>query len=137
MSEQASAELLEGAQKGRLLEDSDSGSDLPDEAVRGLRLRPTAILHEIPKAKRRAEGVGSRLQFSGLVVVKKKKKEAEHAGTQGSQAPHLRSPESREAADPAPQPSSGGTTLIILNLVFQVHHQLSVHRASEKMRIKN
>ncbi|XP_005405863.1 PREDICTED: coiled-coil domain-containing protein 94 isoform X1 [Chinchilla lanigera] len=102
--ERETAALLEEAQKRRLLEDSDS-EDEAAPAPPAPRPQPTAILHEAPKAKRKAEGMGSRLQLSGLVVVKKTKTEAEGAGSRRGQAPPTSGArERRGAADPSPQP---------------------------------
>nr|XP_021560841.1 coiled-coil domain-containing protein 94 [Neomonachus schauinslandi] len=78
--ERETAALVEAARKRRLLEDSDSEEDAPAPAAPRLALRPkpTAILDEAPKAKRKAESwersvgtLGSRPQLSGLVVVKR------------------------------------------------------------------
>lgn len=102
--ERETAALLEEAQKQRLLEDSDS-EDEAAPAPPALWPQPTAILHEAPKSKRKAEGVGSRSQLSGLVVVKKTKTEAESTGALLGQAlPASGAREDREAARPSPQP---------------------------------
>ncbi|XP_064429287.1 splicing factor YJU2 isoform X2 [Mirounga angustirostris] len=78
--EREAAALVEEARRRRLLEDSDSEEDAPAPAAPRLALRPkpTAILDEAPKAKRKAESwersvgtLGSRPQLSGLVVVKR------------------------------------------------------------------
>ncbi|KAM4856950.1 splicing factor YJU2 isoform X1 [Urocitellus parryii] len=97
--EQETAALLEEARRQRLLEDSDSEDEAKPAPPRPvLRPQPTAILHEAPKAKRKAESAG-RAQLSGLVVVKKTKTAA--AGSTG-QGPSPGAPESKKTADPAP-----------------------------------
>lgn len=105
--EREAVALLEEAQKRRLLEDSDSEDEAASapQAPPALRPQPTAILHEAPKARRKTDGLGSRSQLSGLVVVKKAKTEAGGAGPQPGQAPPgSGAPESRGAADPASLP---------------------------------
>ncbi|KAM5188485.1 splicing factor YJU2 isoform 2-T2 [Callospermophilus lateralis] len=98
--EQETAALLEEARRRRLLEDSDSEDEAAPAPPRPvLRPQPTAILHEAPKAKRKAESTG-RAQLSGLVVVKKTKTAA--AGSAG-QGPSPGAPESKKTADPAPR----------------------------------
>ncbi|XP_032162390.1 splicing factor YJU2 isoform X2 [Mustela erminea] len=78
--EREAAALVEEARGRRLLEDSDSEEEAaaPAPPRLAVRPRPTAILEEAPKAKRKAESwersvgtLGSRPQLSGLVVVKK------------------------------------------------------------------
>ncbi|XP_032739477.1 splicing factor YJU2 isoform X1 [Lontra canadensis] len=78
--ERETAALVEEARRRRLLEDSDSEEEAaaPAPPRLALRPRPTAILEEAPKAKRKAESwersvgtLDSRPQLSGLVVVKK------------------------------------------------------------------
>lgn len=100
--ERETAMLLEEARKRRLLEDSDS-EDEAAAAPPALRPQPTAILHEAPKAKRKAEGMGSRAQLSGLVVLKRRKPDTEGGGTQNCQPP-ASGALSREAANPSPRP---------------------------------
>ncbi|XP_005332097.2 splicing factor YJU2 [Ictidomys tridecemlineatus] len=99
--EQETAALLEEARRQRLLEDSDSEDEAAPAPPRpALRPQPTAILHEAPKAKRKAESAG-RAQLSGLVMVKKAKTAAA-AGSTG-QGPSPGAPESKKTADPAPR----------------------------------
>ncbi|XP_004378514.1 splicing factor YJU2 [Trichechus manatus latirostris] len=107
--ERETVALVEEARKRRLLEDSDSEDDAAPAPPRpATRPKPTAILDEAPKAKRKGESwersigtLGSRSQLSGLVVVRKTDLDR---GTQHSQqvltpgAPHNQKP-----ADPAPQ----------------------------------
>lgn len=98
--ERETAALLEEARRRRLLEDSDSEDEdkaAPTPPRPALRPQPTAVLHEAPKAKRKAESVSSRAQLSGLVVVKKTKME-----TNGSTGPSPGAPESKKTTDPAP-----------------------------------
>lgn len=99
--ERETAALLEEARRQRLLEDSDSEDEAAPAPPRpALRPQPTAILHEAPKAKRKAESLGSRAHLSGLVVVKKTKTETEgHAGRGPTPSPGA--PESTRGADPA------------------------------------
>uniref|UniRef100_A0A452TPX8 Uncharacterized protein n=1 Tax=Ursus maritimus TaxID=29073 RepID=A0A452TPX8_URSMA len=102
--------LVEEARKRRLLEDSDSEEDAPAPAPPRLALppKPTAILDEAPKAKRKAESwersvgtLGSRPQLSGLVVVKKT--DLGGSTRQGLASPTTQGPvQSRKEADPAP-----------------------------------
>ncbi|XP_012878185.1 PREDICTED: coiled-coil domain-containing protein 94 [Dipodomys ordii] len=95
--ERETAALLEEARRGRLLEDSDSEDEAVPAAPRpAVRPSPTAILHEVPKTKRKADG---RAQLAGLVVVKKIKTQAEGPG-QGK-APGA--PQSGTEAGPVPQ----------------------------------
>lgn len=92
--------LSRGSPQGRQQEEDEAASAPP-----ALWAQPTAILGEAPKAKRRAEGVGSRTQLSSSVVVRKRKAEAEAAGPRwGPAPPSWGACHSREAAEPCPQP---------------------------------
>nr|XP_023418730.1 coiled-coil domain-containing protein 94-like [Cavia porcellus] len=102
--EQETAALLEEQRRLRLLEDSDS----EDEAARAPpapRPQPTAMLCEVPEAKRKAGSLCSRSQLSGLVVVKRIRTSAQGAGCLQGQAPSRHgAPGSREDAEPSPHP---------------------------------
>lgn len=103
--------LVEEARGRRLLEDSDSEEEAaaPAPPRLAVRPRPTAILEEAPKAKRKAESwersvgtLGSRPQLSGLVVVKKT--DLGCSTRQGLASPTSQGPvRSSKAADPAPR----------------------------------
>lgn len=108
--ERETAALVEEARKRRLLEDSDSEEDAaastPPQPA--LRPKPTAILDEAPKAKRKVESweqsvgtFGSRPQLSGLVVVKKT--DLDRETPQGQRTPALGAVNNGKAADPAPR----------------------------------
>ncbi|KAM4887167.1 splicing factor YJU2 isoform 1-T1 [Thomomys bottae] len=99
--ERETAALLEEARRGRLLQDSDSEDETVPPAPRpAVRPNPTSILHEVPKAKRKADG---RTQLAGLVVVKKTKAQAEGGPVQ-ARGPDA--PQRRTEAGPAPQAPS-------------------------------
>ncbi|OBS82894.1 hypothetical protein A6R68_23112 [Neotoma lepida] len=101
--ERETAALLEEARHRRLLEDSDSEDEAPpSRPPAAARPNPTAILDEALKAKRKAEAVGSRAQLAGLVVPKKVKVEA-NGGSEQVRMPATGAPESRKAANLAPQ----------------------------------
>lgn len=108
--ERETAALVEEARKRRLLEDSDSEEDAAASAPPqpALRSKPTAILDEAPKAKRKVESweqsvgtLGSRPQLSGLVVVKKT--DLDRQTPQGQRTPALGAVNNGKAADPAPR----------------------------------
>lgn len=108
--ERETAALVEEARKRRLLEDSDSEEDAAASAPPqpALRSKPTAILDEAPKAKRKVESweqsvgtFGSRPQLSGLVVVKKT--DLDRRTPQGQRTPALGAVNNGKAADPAPR----------------------------------
>lgn len=108
--ERETAALVEEARKRRLLEDSDSEEDAAASAPPqpALRSKPTAILDEAPKAKRKVESweqsvgtFGSRPQLSGLVVVKKT--DLDRGTPQGQRTPALGAVNNGKAADPAPR----------------------------------
>ncbi|XP_060248997.1 splicing factor YJU2-like, partial [Meriones unguiculatus] len=97
------AALLEEASHCRLLEDSDSEDEAPpSRPLAAARLKLKAILDEVPKAKRKAEGLGSRAQLAAMVVPKKVKMEA-NGDSEQVQVPAVGAPESRKASDPTPQ----------------------------------
>uniref|UniRef100_A0A8D2D9L4 Splicing factor YJU2 n=1 Tax=Sciurus vulgaris TaxID=55149 RepID=A0A8D2D9L4_SCIVU len=99
--ERETAALLEEARRRRLLEDSDSEDEAtPTPPWPAPRPTPTAILHEAPKAKRKAATLGSKAQLSGLVVVKKTKTETDGRSGRGP-APSPGALESEKATDPA------------------------------------
>ncbi|XP_049981247.1 splicing factor YJU2 isoform X2 [Alexandromys fortis] len=101
--ERETAALLEEARHRRLLEDSDSEDEaLPSRPRAAAKPNPTAILDEAPKAKRKAEAVGSRAQLAGLVVPKKMKAEA-NGGSEQVQMPAMGAPKNRKTANLAPQ----------------------------------
>lgn len=101
--ERETAALLEEARRRRLLEDSDSEDEAAPAPPRPApRPPPTAILHEAPKAKRKAESVASRAQLSGLVVVKKTKMETDGSLGRGP-APNPGAPENKMSTDPTPR----------------------------------
>lgn len=111
--EQETAVLVEEARKRRLLEDSDSEEDAaaPPMPRAAPRPKPTAILDEAPKAKRKVESwersvgtLGSKPRLSGLVVVKKTDLEASTLKGQGT--PASGSMKNGSAAPPRPVSSS-------------------------------
>lgn len=111
--EQETAVLVEEARKRRLLEDSDSEEDAaaPPLSRAAPRPKPTAILDEAPKAKRKVESwersvgtLGSKPRLSGLVVVKKTDLDASTLKGQGT--PASGSMKNGSAAPPRPVSSS-------------------------------
>ncbi|KAH0518278.1 Coiled-coil domain-containing protein 94 [Microtus ochrogaster] len=99
------AALLEEARhrQCRLLEDLDSEDEaLPSRPRSAAKPNLTAILDKAPKAKRKAEAVGSKAQLAGLMVPKKVKAEA-NRGSEQLQMPAVGAPESRKAANLALQ----------------------------------
>lgn len=119
--ERETAALVEEARKRRLLEDSDSEEDAapaPPQPASLPNSKPTAILDEGPKAKRRTESwersvgtLGSRPQLSGLVVVKKTG--LDRSTQQGQLPPTLDTVSNGKGADPAPR-TPGTSSLSLL-----------------------
>lgn len=101
--ERETVALLEEARYRRLLDDSDSEDEAPPSRPQAAaRPNPTAILDEVPKTKRKAEGLCRKAQLAGLVIPKKAKTEA-NRGSEQVQVPTTGAPESRKVANPAPQ----------------------------------
>ncbi|KAM5238033.1 splicing factor YJU2 [Ctenodactylus gundi] len=101
--EREAAALLEEARRRRLLPDSDSEDEAP---------APPAP-QEAAAPRRKVGGAGSGAQLSGLLVVKKTKRESEggvpvakkkRTDSEGGGAPAPDPAESREAGSPAPRP---------------------------------
>ncbi|XP_036269614.1 splicing factor YJU2 [Pipistrellus kuhlii] len=119
--ERETAALVEEARKRRLLEDSDSEEDAapaPPQSALLPNPKPTAILDEGPRAKRKTESwersvgtLGSRPQLSGLVVVKKTG--LDRSTQQGQLAPTLDTVSNGKAEDPATR-TPGTSSLSLL-----------------------
>ncbi|XP_012861737.1 LOW QUALITY PROTEIN: splicing factor YJU2-like [Echinops telfairi] len=112
------AALLEKARTRRLLEDSDSEDEAAPAPPRPTaRPRPTTILYEPPKAKRRVESwersvgsLGSKTQLADLVVVRKT---VNSSSQQGLRGPIPGAAQSSQEANPAPQ-TPGASSLSLL-----------------------
>ncbi|XP_058138060.1 splicing factor YJU2 [Dasypus novemcinctus] len=110
--ERETAALVEESRKRRLLGDSDSEDEAASLPPRPpVRPKPTAILDEAPKAKRKAESwersvgtLGCAPQLSGLVVVRGT--DLHHSAGRGpaAPAPTPGAPQNGKAAGPAPCP---------------------------------